>query len=81
MREKLRVFDAEQPVYSSSTVQGELGNALLHRRATMALLLEDRWFLDRAPGWGYPTIIIEKLAAIVKGQRNFERAYHPWKRS
>ena len=28
---------------------------------------EDRWFLERAPGWGYPQIIIQKLAAIVKG--------------
>lgn len=28
---------------------------------------EDRWFLERAPGWGYPPIIIEKLAKIVEG--------------
>jgi imidazolonepropionase-like amidohydrolase len=28
---------------------------------------EDRWFLERAPGWGYPKIIVEKLAKIVKG--------------
>ena len=28
---------------------------------------EDRWFLERAPGWGYPKIIIEKLGKIVQG--------------
>jgi imidazolonepropionase-like amidohydrolase len=28
---------------------------------------EDRWFLERAPGWGYPPIIIEKLKKIVDG--------------
>jgi len=28
---------------------------------------EDRWFLERAPDWGYPPIIIEKLEAIVAG--------------
>jgi imidazolonepropionase-like amidohydrolase len=28
---------------------------------------EDRWFLERAPGWGYPPIILEKLAKIVEG--------------
>jgi len=28
---------------------------------------EDRWFLERAPGWGYPPIIIEKLGLIVEG--------------
>ena len=28
---------------------------------------EDRWFLERAPEWGYPDIIIEKLEAIVAG--------------
>ena len=28
---------------------------------------EDRWFLERAPGWGYPKIIIDKLGKIVKG--------------
>jgi imidazolonepropionase-like amidohydrolase len=28
---------------------------------------EDRWFLERAPGWGYPKTIIEKLGKIVKG--------------
>jgi imidazolonepropionase-like amidohydrolase len=28
---------------------------------------EDRWFLERAPGWGYPKIIIEKLGKIVAG--------------
>ena len=28
---------------------------------------EDRWFLERAPGWGYPKIILEKLAKIVAG--------------
>ena len=28
---------------------------------------EDRWFLERAPGWGYPKVIIDKLAKIVQG--------------
>jgi len=28
---------------------------------------EDRWFLERAPEWGYPQIIIDKLAMIVDG--------------
>lgn len=28
---------------------------------------EDRWFLERAPGWGYPKIIVDKMAAIVRG--------------
>ena len=28
---------------------------------------EDRWFLERAPDWGYPPIIIEKLGLIVEG--------------
>ena len=28
---------------------------------------EDAWFLERAPGWGYPKIIIDKLAKVVKG--------------
>ena len=28
---------------------------------------EDRWFLERAPEWGYPPIIIEKLGLIVEG--------------
>jgi imidazolonepropionase-like amidohydrolase len=28
---------------------------------------EDAWFLERAPGWGYPKIILRKLADVVKG--------------
>ena len=28
---------------------------------------EDRWFLERAPGWGYPKVIVDKLAKIVQG--------------
>jgi imidazolonepropionase-like amidohydrolase len=28
---------------------------------------EDRWFLERAPGWGYPPIITEKLSKVVAG--------------
>jgi imidazolonepropionase-like amidohydrolase len=28
---------------------------------------EDRWFLERAPGWGYPPIIVEKLKKVVAG--------------
>lgn len=28
---------------------------------------EDRWFLERAPDWGYPPIVIEKLGQIVAG--------------
>jgi imidazolonepropionase-like amidohydrolase len=30
---------------------------------------EDRWFLERAPGWGYPPIVVEKLAKIVEGHQ------------
>ncbi len=30
---------------------------------------EDRWFLERAPGWGYPPIVVEKLSKIVEGHR------------
>jgi len=28
---------------------------------------EDRWFMERAPGWGYPKIIVDKLGKIVAG--------------
>jgi imidazolonepropionase-like amidohydrolase len=28
---------------------------------------EDRWFLERAAGWGYPPIIVEKLSKVVEG--------------
>ena len=28
---------------------------------------EDRWFLERAPGSGYPKVIVDKLAKIVQG--------------
>ena len=28
---------------------------------------EDAWFLERAPGWGYPKLIIDKLAKVVRG--------------
>jgi imidazolonepropionase-like amidohydrolase len=31
---------------------------------------EDRWFLERAPGWGYPKIIIEKLQKVVQGHES-----------
>ncbi len=30
---------------------------------------EDRWFLERAPGWGYPPIILEKLSKVVEGHQ------------
>jgi imidazolonepropionase-like amidohydrolase len=30
---------------------------------------EDRWFLERAPGWGYPPIVVEKLAKVVEGHQ------------
>ena len=33
---------------------------------------EDRWFLERAPGWCVPRIIIEKLGKVVRGH---ERAF------
>jgi imidazolonepropionase-like amidohydrolase len=28
---------------------------------------EDRWFMERAPDWGYPQIIVDKLGLIVAG--------------
>jgi len=28
---------------------------------------EDRWFLERAAGWGYSKIVLDKLALVVKG--------------
>jgi len=39
VRERLRAFDPEQPVYQVSTVEEELENAMLQRRAAMAFLI------------------------------------------
>jgi putative ABC transport system permease protein len=39
IREQLKAMDPDQPVYSISTVERELGDALLKRRAAMAFLL------------------------------------------
>ena len=39
IREQLKAMDPDQPVYSISTVEQELGDALLKRRAAMAFLL------------------------------------------
>jgi imidazolonepropionase-like amidohydrolase len=51
------------------TFLDEEGARLMAERGTYLVKdsYEDRWFLERAPGWGYPKIIVDKLAAIVKG--------------
>ena len=51
------------------TFLDEEGARLMAERGTYLVKdsYEDAWFLERAPGWGYPKIIIEKLAKVVKG--------------
>jgi imidazolonepropionase-like amidohydrolase len=51
------------------TFLDEEGARLMAERGTYLVKdsYEDAWFLERAPGWGYPKIIVEKLAKIVKG--------------
>ncbi len=51
------------------TFLDEEGARLMAERGTYLVKdsYEDRWFLERAPGWGYPKIILEKLAKIVQG--------------
>ena len=51
------------------TFLDEEGARLMVERGTYLVKdsYEDRWFLERAPGWGYPPIIVKKLAAIVQG--------------
>ncbi len=51
------------------TFLDEDGARLMVERGTYLVKdsYEDRWFLERAPGWGYPKIIIEKLGKIVQG--------------
>lgn len=51
------------------TFLDEEGARLMAQRGTYLVKdsYEDRWFLERAPGWGYPKIIVEKLAKIVQG--------------
>jgi imidazolonepropionase-like amidohydrolase len=51
------------------TFLDEEGARLMVERGTYLVKdsYEDRWFLERAPGWGYPPIIIAKLGMVVKG--------------
>jgi imidazolonepropionase-like amidohydrolase len=51
------------------TFLDEEGARLMVERGTYLVKdsYEDRWFLERAPGWGYPKIIIEKLGKVVQG--------------
>ena len=51
------------------TFLDEEGAHLMAERGTYLVKdsYEDAWFLERAPGWGYPKIIIDKLAKIVQG--------------
>ena len=51
------------------TFLDEEGARLMAERGTYLVKdsYEDAWFLERAPGWGYPKIIIDKLAKVVKG--------------
>jgi len=51
------------------TFLDEEGASLMAERGTYLVKdsYEDRWFLERAPGWGYPKIIVDKLAKIVAG--------------
>jgi imidazolonepropionase-like amidohydrolase len=51
------------------TFLDEEGARLMVERGTYLVKdsYEDRWFHERAPGWGYPKIIVDKLAAIVRG--------------
>ncbi len=51
------------------TFLDEEGARLMVERGTYLVKdsYEDRWFLERAPAWGYPKIILDKLALIVAG--------------
>jgi imidazolonepropionase-like amidohydrolase len=51
------------------TFLDEEGARMMAERGTYLVKdsYEDRWFLERAPGWGYPKIIIDKLGKIVAG--------------
>jgi imidazolonepropionase-like amidohydrolase len=53
------------------TFLDEEGALLMAERGTYLVKdsYEDRWFLERAPGWGYPPIVVEKLAKIVEGHQ------------
>ena len=51
------------------TFLDEEGARLMAKRGTYLVKdsYEDRWFMERAPGWGYPQIIVDKLGEIVAG--------------
>ncbi len=51
------------------TFLDEEGARLMVERGTYLVKdsYEDRWFMERAPGWGYPQIIVDKLGKIVAG--------------
>ena len=51
------------------TFLDEEGARMMAERGTYLVKdsYEDRWFLERAPGWGYPKVIVDKLAKIVQG--------------
>ena len=51
------------------TFLDEEGARLMAERGTYLVKdsYEDAWFLERAPGWGYPKLITDKLAKVVRG--------------
>jgi imidazolonepropionase-like amidohydrolase len=51
------------------TFLDEEGARLMAERGTYLVKdsYEDAWFLERAPAWGYPKIILDKLAKVVQG--------------
>jgi imidazolonepropionase-like amidohydrolase len=51
------------------TFLDEEGARLMAERGTYLVKdsYEDAWFLERAPAWGYPKTIIDKLAKVVQG--------------
>ncbi|MBM4189069.1 MAG: amidohydrolase family protein [Gemmatimonadetes bacterium] len=51
------------------TFLDEEGAKLMAARGTILVKdsYEDRWFWERAAGWGYPKLIVDKMGAIVAG--------------
>lgn len=51
------------------TFLDEEGARMMAERGTYLVKdsYEDRWFLERAPAWGYSKLIIDKLAKVVQG--------------
>lgn len=51
------------------TFLDEEGARMMAQRGTYLVKdsYEDAWFLERAPAWGYPQVILDKLAKVVAG--------------